>query len=121
MSPMAANRFAPSSESPGVVSRAVSAWTAITETWCATTSCSSRAMRARSSMTTWSRCVSAIASRVASRSAIAWLRCRRESPRTCAPTASTSRRRRSSEPSSPAGESAATKNGSTSSTDQRRR
>ena len=33
---------------PGVVSRAVSACTAIIEMWCATTSCSSRAIRARS-------------------------------------------------------------------------
>ena len=35
---------------PGVVSRAVSAWTAIIDTWWATMSCSSRAIRARSSI-----------------------------------------------------------------------
>ena len=39
---------------PGVVSRAVSACTAIIEMWCATTSCSSRAIRARSPRATCS-------------------------------------------------------------------
>ena len=48
VSPIAANRCAPASGRPGVVSRPVSACTAIIEMWCATTSCSSRAILARS-------------------------------------------------------------------------
>ena len=48
VSPISPNRRAPASGSPGVVSRPVSASTAIIEMWCATTSCSSRAIRARS-------------------------------------------------------------------------
>ena len=45
---MAESRLAPSGGMPGVVSRAVSAWIEIIEMWCATTSCSSRAILARS-------------------------------------------------------------------------
>ena len=45
---MADSRCAPAAGMPGVVSRAVSACTAIIEMWWATTSCSSRAIRARS-------------------------------------------------------------------------
>ena len=48
VSPMAASRSRPSGGMPSVVRRAVSACTATIETWWATTSCSSRAMRARS-------------------------------------------------------------------------
>ncbi len=45
---MASSRSAPSAGMPGTASRAVSACTEIIEMWWATTSCSSRAMRARS-------------------------------------------------------------------------
>src|SRR5580704_8650035 len=48
VSPISSSRRAPAAGIPGVASRAVSACTAIMEIWCATTSCSSRAMRARS-------------------------------------------------------------------------
>jgi hypothetical protein len=74
---------------PGVVSRAVSAWTATIETWWATTSCSSRAIRARSWVAACSRSVSVIACRVASRSASAWPRWRRASPSSWAAITST--------------------------------
>ena len=47
--PIASSRSPPSGGIPAVVRRAVSAWIAIVETWWATTSCSSRAIRARSS------------------------------------------------------------------------
>ena len=48
VSPIADSRCAPVGGIPAVVSRAVSACTAIMEMWCATTSCSSRKTRARS-------------------------------------------------------------------------
>ena len=48
VSPIEDSRCAPAAGIPGVVSRAVSACTAIMEMWWATTSCRSREMRARS-------------------------------------------------------------------------
>ncbi|MEU7694659.1 hypothetical protein [Microbispora hainanensis] len=48
MSPIARSRSAPADGMPGTATRAVSACTATMEMWWATTSCSSRAMRARS-------------------------------------------------------------------------
>ena len=52
----------------------------MTDRWCATMSCSSRAMRARSSMTVRARVLSAIASCVSSRAATASPRLRSDSP-----------------------------------------
>ena len=52
----------PASGSPGIVSRPVSACTAIIEMWCATTSCSSLAIRARSPRAVCATRVSASAS-----------------------------------------------------------
>ena len=62
VSPISANRCAPAAGSPGVVSRAVSACTATMEIWCATTSCSSLAIRARSPRAVCASIVSASAS-----------------------------------------------------------
>ena len=62
---MADSRSAPDAGIPGVVSRAVSACTEIMEMWWATTSCSSREMRARSPRAVCSSTVSAITWRVA--------------------------------------------------------
>ena len=64
----------------GEVSRAASLSTVITDRWCATMSWSSRAMRARSSITVRARVLSAIASSVASRAATASSRLRSDSP-----------------------------------------
>ncbi len=65
VSPISSSRCAPAAGIPGVASRAVSACTAIIEMWCATTSCSSRAMRARSPRAVCSSRVPATACRAA--------------------------------------------------------
>ena len=76
---IASKRPRASAESLGDVSRAVSLWTAITDRWCATMSCSSRAIRARSSIAVCSRTLSAIASCVASSAATTSVRLRVDS------------------------------------------
>ncbi len=73
-SPISSSRSAPACGMPGVVSRAVSARTAIMEMWCATTSCSSRTIRARSprarcSVSVWVSTVRASSSPVCERPA----------------------------------------------------
>ena len=87
---IASNRPRASAESLGDVSRAVSLWTAITDRWCATMSCSSRAIRARSSIAVCSRTLSAIASCVASSSATTSVRLRVDSAMSTAATTSRS-------------------------------
>ena len=98
---------------PGVASRAVSAWTAIIDMWCATTSCSSRAMRARSPR---AMCSSGCRRRPAGRRCAPAPRCapagRSRPGRPPGPdAASSTARTRSSEPACPAPASASTRNG----------
>ena len=109
VSPISSSRRAPAAGIPGVASRAVSACTAIMEIWCATTSCSSRAIRARSPRAVCSSRVPAMTCR-AWLCASASLRARRAIPARAAAgasAASSTTRTPSSEPARPGSASAA--------------
>ena len=93
MSPIADSRCAPAAGMPGVVSRADSACTAIMEMWWATTSCSSREMRARSPRAVCSSRLPAMTCRAAL-CATASLRARRAIPAQAATGASEASRTR---------------------------
>jgi hypothetical protein len=73
---------------PGVARRAISVWTAIMEMWWATTSCSSRAIRARSPRVACSSRVASMACRDAARTAVRLRALRAAVPATATATAS---------------------------------